>query len=151
MTNEDRELCGEETSKGTPCQNYADSCPWDHDNGNETGRPSKLDETWDDIMDAAERGLTFEGIARSAGIGVSTLTDWRDSHDEFSAVLNRARARAEQELIQEADAEFVLERSYDYTKTQEIEHSGDVAHEHELNEDDRELALETIRQLQRSE
>lgn len=126
MTDEDRELCGKETSKGTPCQNYADSCPWDHDNMNDTGRPSKLDDVWDDIIDAAERGLTFEGIARSAGIGVSTLTDWRDAHDEFSAALNRARAHAEKELIKDASAEFVLERSYGYTKKQEVEHSGEV-------------------------
>lgn len=124
MSDEERELCGKETSKGTPCQNYADSCPWDHEGANSNGRPSKLDDTWDDLIDAAERGLTFEGIARSAGIGVSTLTDWRDGHDDFSAALNRARARAEQELIQEASAEFVLERSYDYVKKQEVEHTG---------------------------
>lgn len=146
------EQCGETKNDGEPCPyppKHDDGKCGIHTEGNTQGRPSLLDEYKGDILDAAREGLTYEGIARVAGIGVSTLHDWRDQYDGFSEALERARARGERELIQEADAEFVLERSYDYVKKQEIEHSGDVAHEHELGEDDRELALETIRQLQR--
>lgn len=90
------------------------------------GRPSNLDDYWEDIMDAAEEGLTYEGIARVAGVGRSTLDDWRANHEEFNAELERHRSTGERELIQDADAEFILERSYDYTKEQEIEHTGDA-------------------------
>jgi hypothetical protein len=124
-------ICGAETTGEQPCQNPAGEngrcwIPSHNDSAadNPHGRPSKLDDVWDDVMAAAERGLTVEGIARAAGIGVSTLRDWRAKHDDFSAALSRARARAEQELIKDADAEFVLERSYGYTKEQEVELSG---------------------------
>jgi transposase-like protein len=126
MTND---TCDYQTGNGT-CQNPAtegDHC-WIDSHGGDVdghGRPSKLDDVWDDVMDAAERGLTLEGVARAAGIGISTLRDWRTKHDDFSAALSRARARAEAELIENADAEFVLERSYGYTKEQEVEVTGD--------------------------
>jgi transposase-like protein len=123
------EICGYQAQDG-PCQNPAtegDHC-WIDSHGGDVdghGRPSKLEDVWDDVMDAAERGLTLEGVARAAGIGVSTLRDWRSNHEDFSAALRRARASAERDLITEADAEFVLERSYGYTKEQEVEVSGD--------------------------
>lgn len=88
------------------------------------GRPSKLDDHWGDIMAAAAEGLTMEGIARVAGVGVSTLNDWRRENEEFAEALRRNRAKGERELIQDADAEFILERSYGYTKEQEIDLSG---------------------------
>jgi hypothetical protein len=121
------DICGAECTDGTPCENNAGSCPW-HGEGDspDNGRPTKLDdETWDDCMAAAEQGLTLEGIARVAGIGVSTLREWREHRDDFSAALSRARARGERRLIQDADAEFILERSYGYTKSQDVDVSGD--------------------------
>jgi transposase-like protein len=101
------------------------------------GRPSLLDEYEDDILDAARMGLTYEGIARVAGIGVRTLHDWRDEHDEFSQSLERARAKAERDLIQDADSEFVLERSYGYVKTEkrEVEMDADVNASHDVTAD----------------
>ncbi len=89
------------------------------------GRPTQLEEYRDEIMAAAEEGLTYEGIARVAGIGRSTLDEWRERFDEFNAELERKRAVGERDLIQDADAEFILERSYGYTKEQEVEVSGD--------------------------
>lgn len=128
----DDDLCGSPTANnGEPCQNPAtdgDSC-WLSEHGgsaDDSGRPSKLDEYEDDILDAAREGLTFEGIARVAGIGVSTLHEWRDEHQQFSESLNRARAEAERDLIQDVDPEFVLERSYDYVKTERREVDADV-------------------------
>lgn len=127
------EICGAETTGEEPCQNPAGEngrC-WipshnDADAENPHGRPSLLEEYEDDILAAARKGLTYEGIARVAGVGVRTLHEWREKHEDFSQSLERARARAEQDLIQNADSEFVLERSYGYTKEQEVELSGEV-------------------------
>lgn len=137
------DICGyQDTAGDQPCQNPATegtSC-WIEAHGGDVGghgRPSKLEDTWDEVMAAAERGLTMEGIARAAGIGVSTLRDWRSQYEDFSAELSRARARAEQDLIRDAGAEFVLERSYGYTKEQEIELSGEV--DTSLTPEDKEL------------
>jgi hypothetical protein len=133
------DVCGAETADGEPCQNPAtdgDSCWLAEHGGNadDSGRPSKLEEYEDDILEAAEEGLTFEGIARVAGIGVSTLHEWRDEYPQFSESLNRARARAERDLIQEVDPEFVLERSYDYVKTErrEVDLEADVDASHDV-------------------
>lgn len=115
------------------------------------GRPSMLDEYEDELLAAARKGLTYEGIARVAGVGVSTLHEWRDEYDQFSESLERARAKAERELIEDVDAEFVLERSYGYVKTERLEADIDQTTEHELGESEQELALETIRQLQERE
>lgn len=99
----------------------------DDDDCSGKGRPSKLKKCEDDLFAAAREGLTYEGIARVAGVGVSTLHEWRDKYEDFSESLERARAKAERELIGDVDAEFVLERSYGYTKTEkkELEHTGE--------------------------
>ena len=115
------------------------------------GRPSMLNEYEDDLLAAAREGLTYEGIARVAGVGVSTLHEWRDDHEDFSESLERARAKAERDLIEDVDAKFVLERSYGYVKTERLEADIDQTTEHELGESEQELALETIRQLQERE
>lgn len=146
----DDEQCGAETQSGEPCKLSSDSCPH-HET--ENGWPRKLREREEDILEAARRGTKKENCAHVAGVHESTLYEWLNAYPEFSEAFTRARAQGEQVLLEHEDTspEFILERSYDYTKTQEIEHSGDVAHEHGLGEDERELALETIRQLQRSE
>lgn len=141
------DICGHPTGDGGECQNPAtegDSC-WIESHGGDVsghGRPSKLEATWDDVMAAAEEGLTLEGIARVAGIGVSTLREWRTENDDFSAALARARARGERDLIQEADAEFILERSFGYVKTEkrELEHSGGL--DLSLSDDEQEMIRE---------
>lgn len=146
----DDEQCGAETQAGEPCKLPAGSCPH-HET--ESGWPRKLREREEDILEAARRGTTKEGCARVAGVSEQTLYNWLNTYIEFFESFTRARAKGEQVLLEHEDTspEFLLERSYDYTKTQEIEHSGDVVHEHGLGEDERELALETIRQLQREE
>jgi transposase-like protein len=102
--------------------------------GSGKGRPSLLEEYEDDILNAAREGLTYEGIARVAGIGVSTLHNWREAHEDFSESLERARSEAERELIQDVDPEFVLERSYDYVKTEkrEVDMDADVDASHDV-------------------
>lgn len=101
------------------------------------GRPTKLDdERYEAIMDAAERGLTYEGIARTAGIGLATLDDWRDQYEDFSKDLEQHRAVGELKLVDrvsEDKPEFILERSYDYIKTEKREIEGE--HEHRVEGD----------------
>lgn len=148
MTNEERELCGAETSKGTPCQNYADSCPWDHGDTNDTGRPSKFnDERAQVAIEAAREGKSEDGCARAAGVRSPTISNWIEanptfededgSETEFFKAFARARAHGESTLIEhgmynpDADAsmaKFLLASSFDYVKTskQEVEHSGEI-------------------------
>lgn len=121
------DVCGAETNAGDPCQNPAGSCPH-HEHG---GRPSKFtEERVETLLDAARSGMTVEGCARAAGIGESTLHDWRNEHSEFSEAFNRARAEGERRLVDDVaadDPKFILERSYGYTKTEkrEVEHTGE--------------------------
>lgn len=134
MTDE-TERCGYDLD-GQPCQLPAsrDDGRCHHHTGIEEerargGRPSQLEDVYDDVMDAAERGLTYEGIARVAGIGLSTLNDWRDKHDEFAQELEQKRAVGEMRLVDrvvEEKPEFILERSYDYIKTEKREIDADV-------------------------
>lgn len=101
----------------------------------ESGRPHMLEDYWEDCVEAAERGLTYEGIARVAGIGVATLRDWIEENEEFSQDLKRARAVAERKLVSKAKPEFVLQTSYGYTKTEkrEVEVDADVAFDDKEN------------------
>lgn len=153
---DETDKCGYIKEDDEPCQ-----LPGSRDDGRchhhtddtvtDGGRPSKFNEERKQrLLEAAEAGMTIDGCARSAGIGVSTLYDWFDKYPDFSEAFNRARAKGEMELVEEVsqrNPQFILERSYDYVKTErreieaEHEHSGDVDHtiNHELSEDDREF------------
>ncbi|AHG00902.1 hypothetical protein HALLA_12010 [Halostagnicola larsenii XH-48] len=109
------------------------------------GRPSKLEDHWDDIMDAAKVGMSKKGIARTVGIDESTLHDWENKDAKFSESLKRARAVGERRLItsglydEDVDtgmARFLLERSYLYVKTEKQE--VDLTEERELSFSDEE-------------
>lgn len=145
MTDE-TEPCGYVKGDGEPCElpgSRSDGRCHHHTDIDEKrrpgGRPRMLEEDDDlygKIMDAAERGLTYEGIARVAGIGLSTLNDWRDEYAEFASDLERKRAVGEQKLVErvaEDRPEFILERSYDYIKTEKREIEGE--HEHRIEGD----------------
>lgn len=148
MTDED--ICGAETaSTDEPCQHPAGSCPVSShqddvsgtDRDGAGGRPSKFtDDRRDRIKEAARRGTTVEGCARAAGIHPSTLYDWLDEYPEFSEAFNRARAEGEQRLVEDVaveDPKFILERSYDYVKTEkrEVELDADVDATHDVTAD----------------
>lgn len=123
------EQCGYDTPTG-PCKNPptdGDHC-WIDSHTSNRGRPTKWsDERREQLLEAARSGMTIEGCARAAGIGVSTLYEWLDNFPEFSEAFNRARGEGERQLVDEVvreDPKFILERSFGYTKSQEIEHSG---------------------------
>lgn len=133
-------ICGAECTDGTPCRHPAGSCPVPSHSPKrgDGGRPSKFnDERRESILSAARNGTTVEGCARAAGIGTSTLYDWLDQYPEFSESFNRARAKAEQDLVEAAkedDPKWVLERSYGYVKTEKREVEMDANHNFDASE-----------------
>lgn len=131
--------CGHPTNDDGECKNPAGSngrC-WipshnPESDADQPGRNTKFtEERRHAIIDAAKNGLTQKGCARAAGIGESTLYEWLDAHPEFSERFRRARNQAEMELVEAVrhdDPKFILERSYDYTKTEkrEVDMDADV-------------------------
>jgi len=80
------------------------------------GRPSKYDPSIHDeeVERLASDGLIDAEIARRMGIAYSTLREWRDTHDGFSAALKRGHAKVDNEvansLYNRARGMFVTEK-----------------------------------------
>ena len=73
----DDELCGAETTSGTPCQNKASSCPWHGDDTPTTGRPSKLTHSVQEaIASDIERGRSMRSAARKQDLTPQTIMNW---------------------------------------------------------------------------
>jgi hypothetical protein len=141
----DEELCGASTTSEQPCQNPAgeDGSCWipshgadaDDDVENPQGRDFALDESdHEDVLDAAETGMSLRGCARAAGVSHSQLRRYLDAHPDFRSSFERARAKGESELIRgglrddEVDtsmAKFLLASSFDYKKTEKKEVTGE--------------------------
>ena len=172
------EYCGyEDTTGAEPCRNPAGEngrCwipthqPHENDDVENPGRPSKYtDDRAADAVAAAREGKSKAGCARSAGVSHSTLEDWLDADhtyedEDFRTAFRRARANGETELLEgglydddvdSSMAKFLLASSFDYTKTERREVDADVSQTttHELGAEEKDLALETIRQLQQQE
>ncbi|MFB6237530.1 MAG: hypothetical protein ABEH81_04080 [Halopenitus sp.] len=141
------DLCEYPTGDETPCQNPAGEngrC-WipkhnDEDADNPHGRPSLLEDNWDDIMTGAQKGMTLEGCARLAGVDESTLHRWKNEHEDFCKSLKRARAHGELKHLQsvnESGSQFLLERSFGYVKTEkrEVDVDADVDTTHDVTAD----------------
>lgn len=145
MTDEDEEVCGHPTADGSPCQNPptdGDSCHLNEHggDGDPSGRPTKLEEHRDDIMSAAREGMSLQGCARVAGIAEKTLHNWINDYDEFASDLRQARAEGELQHIRNVDdkgSQFLLERSFGYTKTEkhEVDLDADVDNTHDVTAD----------------
>jgi hypothetical protein len=158
-------ICGAECADGTPCEHPAGSCPVpshdpdaDDDVDNPHGRPSAFsDELARRAIAAAEKGKSEGGIEREVGVGDRTIfgdDGWVDqahtfvdadgTERDFSRALRRARARGEDEWLDEGRsddgdssfAKFMLASSYDYKKTEKKEVTGEDGGpvEVELNE-----------------
>jgi hypothetical protein len=135
----------------------------DDGDGVSKGREFALDEgDHDDVLEAAETGMSKAGCARAAGVDKASLLRYLDAHEDFRTAFERARARGESELIhgglrdEDVDtsmAKFLLASSFDYKKTErrEVEADVDQTTTHELGEDEMEIALEAIRELQERE
>lgn len=123
------ELCGVETTKGHPCQNKKESCPWHNtENPPENGRPSKLSyERQEKIATAVESGKSLTSAARMAGISRNAVYDWlergetdkqegkENEYVDFYDRLTRARGHGEdkyfstvwQMAVEEGDHRFL--------------------------------------------
>lgn len=133
------------------------------DDGRSKGRDFSVQgDDHDDILDAAKRGLSKRGCARAAGVSHTELQRYLDAHPDFRASFAQARARGETALVEgglrdeDVDtsmAKFLLAASFDYKKTERREVEADVNQTttHELGDEEKEMALETIRQLQERE
>lgn len=96
------------------------------------GRPSKFtDENREKILETAKEPIKTRDVARSVGVGKSTLYDWLDEHPDFSDSFKRARSEAARELVRDGLADpdvdtsmvrFLLERTFEYVKTERLEH-----------------------------
>lgn len=135
------DTCGHPTADGGECQNPAtdgDSC-WLAEHGGDaapSGRPSTLEDHWDDIMVGAKQGMTLEGCARLAGVDESTLHRWIDKDEEFRKSLKRARAQGELQHLQsvnDSGSRFILERSFGYVKKEKREITGEDGGPVEVN------------------
>lgn len=64
------------------------------------GRPTKFnDETIGRLCTALSDGMPIKGACVVAGIGVTTLSEWRASHPELEARMSEAREHARQKAL----------------------------------------------------
>jgi terminase small subunit-like protein len=65
------------------------------------GRPTKFSQqTIDQLCEAVADGMPIKGACTVAGIGVTTLAEWRERHPELEEKLNQAREFARQKALQ---------------------------------------------------
>lgn len=142
---EDTSICGYVKDNDVPCQRPAGwGTPSElghcKDHAEEYRVPRKLtEETKNQIIGAAQRGAFKKHCAMVAGITPQTLRNWLNQGEdhiqndletplsEFYLRFQRARGAGAAERLSEVSPEFVLERSYGYTKTEtrkvEAEHT----------------------------
>ena len=88
------------------------------------------------LCDGLRLGMTYKLAAQYAGISESTLWDWAAKDSGFSDLLKDAEAanaaQALASIVQSARAgqwtaaAWMLERRHGYTRTEKVEHSGEV-------------------------
>ena len=73
------------------------------DNRNESsvGRPTKYNKkTMDRLCEALADGMPISGACVVAGIGVTTLNEWRDKYPSVEERMNQARERFREKALQ---------------------------------------------------
>ena len=144
MTKEDRDICGEPTADGTPCERRP-GFGTDRDEGpcfdHVQDRPvlqKFTEQRRERIIGAASSGAFKKHIAQLAEIKPETLTRWlrmgeTDAENgletdlaEFYREWQRARGAGAIQKLQNVDPEFILERGYGYTKRQDLRVDGDA-------------------------
>jgi hypothetical protein len=70
-------------------------------NESRVGRPTKYSEqTIDRVCEALAAGMPIKGSCVAAGIGVTTLNEWRDKYPEIEERMSRARERFREKALQ---------------------------------------------------
>ncbi len=65
------------------------------------GRPTKYSpETVERLLAGLADGLSYKSACITAGIGVSTLSDWREKYPELEVRMEEAREVARQKMLQ---------------------------------------------------
>jgi hypothetical protein len=73
----------------------------DHKNESNVGRPTKYNQkTIGRLCEALADGMPIRGACVVAGIGVTTLNDWRDIYPEIEERMNQARERFREKALQ---------------------------------------------------
>jgi anion-transporting ArsA/GET3 family ATPase len=71
------------------------------DQHEKAGRPTKYEpETVDRLLVGLADGLPIKSACITAGIGVSTLSDWREKYPELEVRMEEAREKARQKMLQ---------------------------------------------------
>jgi len=87
--------CGHLTTKGTPCQNPAESCPWHGDNDDPDTRKTELEKDpslVDKVSDRlAAKDTVAEACAELPGITEDQYYAWRRRADEDGGVFDKFR------------------------------------------------------------
>lgn len=160
------DICGEETAAGEPCKRDAGWGREGVDDGpcvnhvDDFHNPDKLtEETKSTLVGAAQEGAFKEHCAQVAGITPRTLRKWLEWGEEdvendvdspcadLFFRYSRARGAGAVRRLKDVKSEFVLERSYGYTKTEQHEVSGpdgepieqETTHSADLDESDYEF------------
>jgi len=134
------DICGEPTAEGTPCERRP-GFGTDRDDGpcmdHVEERPvlrKFTPQRRERIIGAASSGAYKEHIAQLVEIDPDTLNRWLEMGQtdeqngldtdlaEFYTSWQRARGAGALQKLQDVDPEFILERSYGYTKTERREH-----------------------------
>lgn len=72
-----------------------------NENESHVGRPTKYsEETVDRICSALADGLPIKSACVMAGIGVTTLNEWRDKYPEIEEKMSQARERFREKALQ---------------------------------------------------
>jgi hypothetical protein len=73
----------------------------DESKGSQVGRPTKYNEqTIERVCAALADGLPIKGACVVAGIGVTTLAEWRDKYPEIEERMNQARECYREKALQ---------------------------------------------------
>lgn len=111
------------------------------------GRESEIGEYADDLLEAAAIPQTKMGIARDAGLSYRALQNYLNDYADFAAAFRKQRGKAENALIMaslgnreplnallegrdldvdDKMVQWLLSRSFEYTKTEKRELDADV-------------------------
>ena len=105
----DKDICGAETTKGEPCQNPADSCPWHGEDATAEPRKTLLEEQPEIkelIIGELQNGATVPEACAEAGVSTDQYYDWnrrgkendaKEVFSEFSKETTHARRIASKE------------------------------------------------------